>query len=164
MAPLDADGLRAAHAQQSGDPFVWLVEVTHPQLSDPLRLTDNAEPIASRGRLFMPARMRLALPEQIGDRPGRTRLVVEDVTEDLRAELRALSPHDAPRVTLEIVLAGSPDVTQRAFRNARMYSASFDPIAVEAELSARSALTRAAPWATFSRDLAPAVHRFVAAS
>lgn len=164
MAPLNVDGLRAAVGERSGDPFVWLVEITHPQLEDPLRLTDNQEPIASRGRLFMPARVRVALPEQIRDRPARVRLVLEDVLEELRAELRALSPHDAPRVTLEIVLAGSPDVTQRAFRDARLTSATFDPISVEAELSARSALSRAAPWQTFSRDRAPAVHRFLAAT
>lgn len=161
MAPLNGAGLAAAHAPSSGDAYLWLVEITHPQMADPLRLTNNGEPIASRGRLFMPSRMRTALPEQMADRPGRTRLVVEDVTEELRFELRSLSPHDAPRVTLELVLRSDPDTTQRAFRNARLSSAGLDPIAVEVELAARSALTRAAPWATFSRDLAPAVHRFV---
>ena len=107
-------------------------------------------------------RARVAWPEAVEGRPARARLVLEDVTEDLRAEIRALSPHDAPRVTVELVLADLPDVTQRPWRNARLLSARWNAISVEGELAPPSALTRAAPWATFTPDIAPAVHRFVA--
>lgn len=153
-------GWRAILAQESGDPVLWLVEITHPALADPLRLCSDVQPVNSRGRLFYPARMAVSLPDQVEDRPARASMTLEDVTHELRAELLALSPLRAPRVTAEIVLGSDPDVTQRAFRGARIVKASLDLVSVEAELAAPSALTRACPWQQFTPDMAPAVFRY----
>ncbi|RIL07486.1 MAG: hypothetical protein DCC71_02915 [Proteobacteria bacterium] len=151
---------RAILAQESGDPFLWLVEITHPKLADPLRLTSNVEPIHSRGRLFHPGRMAARLFDQLEDRAPRASLTLEDVTHDLRADLLELSPTNAPRVSAEIVLGSDPNVTQRAFRNARLVQASLDLVAVEGELAGPSALSRAVPWQRFTPDIAPGVFRY----
>jgi hypothetical protein len=140
--------------------LLWLVEITHPDLDDPLRLTSNVEPINSRGRLFYPARMAISLPEQVEDRPARATLVLEDVTHEIRLELIALPPTRAPRVTSEIVLGSDPDVTQRAMKNARVSTLSMGLVAIEAELAGSAALSRAVPWLAFTPDVAPAVFRF----
>lgn len=155
--PLDAPGLRAVFAENSVEVFLWLVEITHPQLEFPLRLTNNTEAISSRGRLFYPARMRVAMPEQVEGRQARARIVLEDVTEAIRYRLRQLSPQDAPEMLNEFVLASNPDHAQRTVR-LRMAGASWDAIAIEAELMPRA--PRATPWAAYTPDLAPAVHRF----
>ena len=154
---------RAILAQESGDPILWLVEITHPLLADPLRLTSNVEAINSRGRLFHPARMNLTLPEEIEDRPPRATMILEDVTHELRAELIALPPTSAPRITAEIVLGSNPDITERAFRRARLSSLSMDLVAVEGELAATPALLRACPWQQFTPDAAPGVFRYTGA-
>lgn len=155
---LTAAGLRAIYAESTGEILVWLVEITHAQLEFPLRLTDNGEAISSRGRLFYPARMRVAMPEQVQGRQSRARIVLEDVTEAIRFRLRQLSPTDAPAMLNEFVLVSNPDHAQRTVR-LRMASASWDAIAIEAELLPRA--PRATPWAAYTPDIAPAVHRFV---
>lgn len=96
----------ALAAQETGEAFLVLLKVTHPELPEPLRVTsDNVETVHG-GEAHKPYPFGYRFPED-GDVPRRTELVIDNVARELVPTLRSIQT--PPTVEAKVVCASRPD-------------------------------------------------------
>ena len=101
---------QAAFAQETGEAVLELVTLDHPDLGGPLRMVNNLTDVVSRGNTFVAFPFMLTLPAEDEDRAGEARLTIDNVSGEIAAALRSIS--SPATVTLEVVLASSPDTVE----------------------------------------------------
>lgn len=112
--PLDAAAIAEVNRQYSGDPFIFLVTLTHPDFAATIRLAWNTEDIVSRSNLYTATKMRMALPGQSENAPATNFVQIDDVDRAVLLEMRSLDLlNGRPQALGELVLASAPDVVQR---------------------------------------------------
>ena len=159
---------RATYAQQTGEVPVLLVTFDHEDLdtprrvsSDPTQRVEVSDRIVygtvSRGLTFYYAPFELALPSDQEDAAPRTRVRIDATDQALVDALRALvSP---VQVTMEVVLASSPDLVEAETAAFDLVDVSYSAVELEGEL-VLDALTREPfPAMRFDPARAPGVFR-----
>lgn len=96
-------------AQESSDPFLTLVTLTHDDF-DPIRLVNNSVDIISRGNTFMAFPMRIRFPIDDGETARDFTIDFDNVSLELITEIRSVT--DPIGVKIEMILASMPDVVQ----------------------------------------------------
>lgn len=159
--PLSTAGLRAVLAQETGEAFLILLTISHPDLSVPVRLVYNETNIVSRGETFFRAAFQIILPDDSEDVPTTT-IRVDNVA--------AVDPNDGqekrvsdyvrllqspPTVTLEIVLGSSPDVLEGGPYDMVLQRADYDALEVTGELGFDDMLNEPYPGDSFTPSLYP---------
>lgn len=118
-------------SQESNDPFLTLVTLTHPSFST-TRFVNNSENIISRGETFLSFPMSIKLPPEDGETLREVTIEFDNVSLELITKLRSVSsPID---VKLELVLASMPDIVQMSFEELKINSASYNATKVSARL------------------------------
>ena len=97
-------------AQESDDPFVALVTLSHPSFSDDIRLVNNTVLVQSRGQIFKPFPMRIRFPVDDGETAREFSIDFDNVSLELIAGIRTVT--DPIGVKIELVLASRPDVVE----------------------------------------------------
>lgn len=106
---LSAQAVRELLAQESGEAFLQLLTLTHPQMTT-VRVVNNTQNVTSRGNVYTAFPFSITLPADVVDElPGLT-LSISNVDRQLVDELRTLM--DPITVTLEIVSASTPDTVE----------------------------------------------------
>lgn len=99
--------LRACLSQSTGEVFVECLEISHSDLSAPIRVCNNTQQITSAGNDFLPFRFAVTLPPDSADRLGELSLTISNV--DRRIMEAARSINSAATASFFVVLASSPD-------------------------------------------------------
>ena len=111
MARTISDVFKEALLQRETDErVVVLLTIEHPDLAEPLRLCLNPKPITSRGHVYSFFPFQITLPEEREDQAPVARLVIDAVDLVIVSVLRQIEA--APTVTIELVLASSPDTVE----------------------------------------------------
>jgi Domain of unknown function (DUF1833) len=106
-----SDVFKAAILQRETDEVaVLLLTIEHEDLATPLRLCSNPTPITSRGHEYVFFPFMITRPEEREAQAPQARLVIDAVDGQIVGVLRQIE--SAPTVTLEIVLASSPDIVE----------------------------------------------------
>lgn len=121
----------AVFAPETDEVELWLVELTHPALATPVRVVNDSLPVTSQGLLYEAGAFRLELPEQDGP-DLRARLSLANVVPDLVLLLRGQT--EAPKVSLRVVLADSPDVVEEEWPAFELLEVRYDASALVGEL------------------------------
>lgn len=113
---------------------VWLVlcTISHPDLTDDIRVVANTENITSRGLLFIGCPFELELPGETQDGPGEATLRIDNIDRVIVKTIRTIQ--SLPLVTLEIVLADQPDTVEFQLQNMTLRDASYDAGVVSGRL------------------------------
>jgi hypothetical protein len=96
-------------AQQSGDPFLVLVTISHSSFNT-IRLVNNTENIVSRGNTYQAFPVRVRLPVDDGESARVVQLELDNVSRELVDEIRSVTTEIT--VKLEMILASMPDQVQ----------------------------------------------------
>ncbi len=120
-------------AQESHDPFLILVTLSHASFSQDITLANNSENIVSRGITFLSFPMRIVLPIDDGESSRNCQIEFDNVSLALISQLRTITNSDI-RVKLEMVLASIPNVVQMSLEDFKIGSISYDKIKIQAEL------------------------------
>lgn len=128
-------------AQNTEEVFVTLLTLSHPDLSQPIRvcsdpavdLVSGSRGTASRGEDFVFLPFELIPPGQSGDSLPTGRLRVDNVSREIVQAVRLISsPAD---ILIEVVMASAPDVVEAVIAGFQLRNIKADALTVEGELS-----------------------------
>lgn len=132
MNTLSNELLAQLFAQESNDPFLILVTMTHSSFSSPIRFVNNQEQIISRGNTFQSFPVKITLPIDDGDRAREVSLEMDNVSLEFIDELRSITT--AVTVKLELVLASLPDQVQMVLEDLKINSITYNKARIIARL------------------------------
>jgi hypothetical protein len=116
--------IQAALAENTAEVFLMLLTFNHETFAEPIRLVNNLEDITSRGNVYMAFPFSLALPVDDGDSLPTVEISCENASLELIDELRSLvSPMS---VTLELILASTPDYIEQSIADMRVSGIEYD--------------------------------------
>ncbi|WP_025324508.1 DUF1833 family protein [Deferrisoma camini] len=153
MRTLSAAATRAITAQETGEAFLLLLTIDHPDLTQPIRVARNGEDVVSRGNTYTAYPFEIEIPEERGDRPPRVRLVLDNVDRQITEAIRPLT--SSPTVTLEVVLASSPDTVEAGPYDFTIRNITYDAQVITAELAYEDVLNLRFPADRFTPNLFP---------
>lgn len=133
---LSPEVLAQLFAQESSDPFLTLVTLTHTAFTS--RLVNNSSDIASRGFTFTALPMKIRLPVDDGETARDFTLEFDNVSLDLITNLRQVTT--AVGVKFEMILASLPDVVQMSFEELVITSVQYNAQRITARIAVDSFL------------------------
>lgn len=128
---LSPELLAQLYTQESSDPFLILVTLSHADFST-VRLVNNSENVVSRGNTFMSFPMRIVLPVDDGESDREVSIEFDNVSRELIEEIRSVTTQID--VTLEMILASTPDVVQMSIEELKIGNLSYNQNTISAKL------------------------------
>lgn len=119
-------------AQESSDPFLTLVTLTHESFTAPIRLVNNTKDIVSRGNTFAAFPMKIRLPMDDGETARDFSIQFDNVSLELIEEIRTVTTQIS--VKLEMILASLPDVVQMAQDELAINSVTYNSQSIVAKI------------------------------
>jgi hypothetical protein len=111
MTQLSLPALQAVLAQESGEVFLACLTITHAMLAAPIRLVDDTKDLIRAAGTFSAFSFAITVPPQQDDKLPSVKLTVDNVDRSIAVALRSIS--SPASVSLEIVLASSPDTVEQ---------------------------------------------------
>ena len=102
--------LQAIYAPQTDQIFLALLTLAHPLLTPSLYFANNTTDIVRLGNTYKGWPFQLSLPGEYEDQIPTVQLQIDNVDRKIMEGVRALPT--PPTITLEIVLAASPDTLE----------------------------------------------------
>ena len=159
--PLSPTAVAAALAPETSEREVCLLTITHPAWSEPIRLStdateflrfaDDGSPMygtKSRGMVFEFAPIAPVLPDSRDETPPTGRVGIDNVSRIVAPYLRRIDTGIA-RVTVEVVLASSPDIVDQIWPELELQQSTIDASRVEVTIGMDAASDEASPWLRF---------------
>lgn len=149
---------------------VVLIEITHPDLAAPIRLSTDATERISTEPLVYGTRSAwrgatepwlwvvasALLPSDLDDAPAAATIELENLDQDMVALVRSfITPAD---VALAVVLASSPDLVEVEYGGLRLVSADYDAGSVSLSISREEIEAEYFPSGRLSRLRFPGLH------
>jgi hypothetical protein len=148
MSEISADALAAMFAQETDEVFLMCVMIEHDDLAAPIRLVRNTEAIERGGETYLPFPFELELPSDVEDQLPHVQLVIDNVD---RTIVRAIRPLKGKAlVTVDVVLASSPDTVERGPFELKLQSVDYNALTVSGELAYEDTLNAAYPKDQFT--------------
>ena len=147
MRTLSSAAQAAVFAAQTGEAFLVLLELDHADLATPIRVTSDAVATVSNGDTYTPFPFFISLPGERDDQLSGTQLTIDAVDRSVIIALRSIS--SAPTVTMQIVLASSPDTIEAGPFVYTLKAATYNASTVEGELAFEDILNEGFPGASF---------------
>ena len=97
-------------SQESSDPFLTLVTLSHESFAEDIRLVNNTKDIVSRGLTFSAFPMRVRFPADDGETTREFSIDFDNASIELVEAVRSVTTQIG--VKIELILASIPDVVQ----------------------------------------------------
>lgn len=101
--------LTQLYSQESDDPFLTLLTLTHPDFTT-IRIVNNSSDIVSRGETYTAFPFKVTFPVDDGETARQFTLVFDNVSLFLVDEIRSVTT--AIDLKIELILASMPDDVQ----------------------------------------------------
>lgn len=119
-------------AQESNDPFLMLVTLSHITMPTPIYFCTDAVNVVSRGNTYLPFPMNVTLAPDDGETTREIQMTFDNVSRELIEELRSIS--DPMEVKIEMVLASNPDYVQISIDDLKIKNITYDRQKISAKL------------------------------
>lgn len=138
------DSMKAAvFAPSTGESWCALVTISHDDLDEPIRITDNPVSdfgggvwgVTSNGEDFLFIPFELLRPTQDKERLPAARLSIDNVTREILAAIQDTSIASPPDVLVQMVMASAPDVIQQELEGLKIRSIRATAATVECDLT-----------------------------
>ncbi len=143
----------AVNAQQTEEVFLILLTIDHADLSQPIRVVSNNENIVSGGNTFVAYPFELTPPGDDLDQVPTAKLKIDNVDRQIVDAVRVLS--SPATVTMQVVLASSPDTVELEFSNMVLRQVEYDALVVEGTMEYEDVFHSAFPAHTFTPQSNP---------
>ena len=127
------------YAQESSDPFLTLLTLTHASFAAPIRLVSNNVDVISRGETYIAFPMKVRLPVDDGESAREVQIVFDNVSLLLTEEIRSVTTEIG--VTMELILASMPNQVQISIDELKISTISYNKSQVIARLVLDNFLT-----------------------
>jgi len=153
--------IAAAMMQETDEREVCLLTITHPSWTAPVRLStdattyieqaDDGSPVygtISRGQTYYFVPVSAVVPDSHDEQPPAGRIAIDNVSRIVAPHLRQIDDQ-MPKVTVEVVLASTPDVVDQVWPEMDLMQSTIDASHVEVTLGMDIASNEAMPWLKF---------------
>lgn len=134
MNDLSQELLAQLYCQESNDPFLTLITLSHSSFASPIRLVNNSVPIISRGNTYQPFPVVIGLPADDGETDRIVTLQFDNVGLELIDEIRTVNDGVQIQVKLEMILASLPDEVQISLEELKILGVSYNQKIITATL------------------------------
>jgi hypothetical protein len=141
--PLSTSALQALFAQETEQAFLLLVKFYSPETSETYRCVLNTENITSNGFEFVATYFEVALPEVSDAAPAGCEISVDNVDRRLVGMLRSIT--QPLQVTLQVVLASTPDQIEMEYTDLVLREANWDVSKIRGKLVSEDPLNQIFP-------------------
>lgn len=158
MRALSLNFRRALFGQETGEVPIFLLEITHPTLAEPIRLSTDPttrlsdSPLTyatvSRGETYYYAGIDVSIPDEQDRQAPHSKLTIENVTRDLIPLARSVN--SPPSVKIEAVLASAPDSVEMTWPALDMSHLTANASVLVFDLTMDALVTEPYPALTFS--------------
>jgi Domain of unknown function (DUF1833) len=97
----------AAYAQETKEVVLALITLSHPDLDDDYRATNNTVAIVSRGNVYSPTPFDVTLSPDEADRLNPVTLTISNILPDIMRAVRTVN--GPPGLVVECIVASDPD-------------------------------------------------------
>lgn len=111
MRKVSSNALRAMLAQETEEVFLVCLTIAHPSLSTPFLLVNDYNPLARSAGTFEPFAFDISLPNEQDDQLPQVTMTIDNIDNEILRAIRTLTGV-RPKVTMELVLASSPDTVE----------------------------------------------------
>lgn len=135
---LSSDLVQDINAESSDDVYIILLTISHPNLTDDIRLCDNGlgdlplagvPGVVSRGLEFVKIGFSFALPGDPDNHSPYTKIKIDNVHRDIVNAARSINgPAD---VLIEVVMASDPDLVEISMEGFQLTAVSYDRLTCE---------------------------------
>jgi hypothetical protein len=129
---LSPELLAQLYGQESNDPFLLLVTLSHVDFISTQRLVNNSEDIISNGNTYTAFPMRITLPVDDGEASKEVGIIFDNVGRDLIDEIRSITSPIS--VKIEMVLASIPNQVQITLDGLRIVNITYNRSTISAKL------------------------------
>lgn len=142
MRQLSNAAKQAVYSQETSEVFIILLTITSPDFLEPIRISsDSTEllPLAnvrgtlSRDEEYVYLPFAIELPQQDETGVARAKISIDNIDRRMVQAVRTAT--SALSITVEIVLASSPDVLEMSVEDFRMERISYDALTISGDLS-----------------------------
>lgn len=162
MRSVSALARQAMYVQETGEEPVILLTINHESFTQPLRCVSFVRDVVSRGNTFKAYPFEFQLPDDRDDQVTSARLSIDNIGEieledgtktTMTAMIRQIQT--APEVTVEIVLASTPDVVEAGPYWFMLRDITYDAMTISGEMAWEDVLNQEFPGDTFTPATAP---------
>lgn len=122
-------------SQQTDEIFLALITIAHPSIiGGPLRLVQDLQNLVSRGNIYTMFPFRLILPEDSDQGVAEVMLTIDNVSQEIYATIKALSPQLPPTISIDLVVRSQPDVVEFSLPLLTLREISADMLVIEGTL------------------------------
>ena len=138
--------------QESSDPFLMLLTLSHPSYPT-IRLVNNNEDIVSRTNTFTALAMKIALPADDGESIPKMQIVLDNVPLELMDEFRSTTT--PANVVIEAILRSRPDVVEISITDLLLSNIQYDNRRITCSLALNDFFNQRIPGELYSPQLYP---------
>lgn len=149
----------ALYAPETGKVFLTLLTIDHDDMAWPVRLGDNLTDITSRGNVYTAFPFVTSIPPDADGELPQVDLVCDNVTRDLITTVRSIATPAS--VTIEVVIADTPDTVEVGPYLFDIMSATYDALQIRFSLLYEPLMQEPFPVGIFSPTLFPALFNAV---
>lgn len=131
MRTMSTSAVQALMAQETDAVFLILLTIEHETLATPIRVVNNNVNIVSRGNTYQAFAFDITLPNDDEGLPV-AKLTMDNIGLELIETIRTIKSN--PTVTIEIILANSPDTVELAIYDMTLKSVQFNAYTVSGDL------------------------------
>lgn len=145
---LTSAAVAAMFSQETDEAFLVLITISHPDLSEPMRVTSDSVPTVSRGDTFINYVFGFVLPSDEEGSPPQTQIVIDNVNKIIVDTLRSIST--PAQFLIEIVRSSDPDTVEVMYDGFEMKTVRGDVFQISGELTIEDIATEPYPYRLFS--------------
>jgi len=150
---LSSSAVAAVNAQETGEVFLILLTIDHDDLAEPIRVVSNNQDVTSNGNTFVGYPFEISLPQDDAEQVPTTRIRIDNVDRRIVDTIRLVS--SPPTMTLQVVLASTPDTVELSFGNMTLREVEYDALVVEGTVQYEDVLHQAFPYHRFTPSSNP---------
>lgn len=152
--PLSSAARAAIFAQETGEAFIFLLELTHPGFADTLRVCNNGENVTSNGQTYLWFPFELTLAGETDDTLPRARLRICNVDRRIVQAVRSVASQPVT-ARIALVMASTPDTIEAGWFEFRLVDVGYDELTVEGALEFDDAWNEPYPADSFTPSRFP---------
>lgn len=157
MRNVPARFIKIAFGEETGEAFIALITISHPNLAAPMRISTDSRPTVSRGTEFFPYPVQVSLPADEHLRSPTAVLRIDNVDREIAAALVSIT--SPATVLVEAVLTGDPNEVVVTYSDFRLTKGSYDATVVEGELTLKDYGREPYPAWDYGSSRFPAMYR-----
>ncbi|MGH7243618.1 MAG: DUF1833 family protein [Phycisphaerales bacterium] len=151
---LSATARAALFAQETGEVFLFLLVLSHPSLSEPIRVCNDQVNTTSNGIVYVAFPFQLKLPPDDDTPAPEVSLSIDNVDRKIVEAVRRCQGEPIT-ATLSIVLASSPNVLEAGPFDFKLRQVDYDKLAVNGTLKFDDILNEPFPGDTMTPSRFP---------